>query len=356
MKELPEYKSSLKGLRHWQKVALTSSDVHNMTQGTMDEVLLQIDKEPQLRIAMFGDSEMILTPSKRPPSNKVVNKWLNNKIKFCKAVKDEKVKTTEETKSEAVKIAKPVPKIGGKKEYKKGPNFKKSKKTNTSNNQQDSCSFQPISPPLKSILKSPKYPNEEVGSLIEKPNVISPESVGSSYNLPGLKSPELLESSIMSSRNRSAKLVSPEFVSSTPARRVSFEGDDPVVTPIPKINVESETPARRVSFEGETPSRSAKRLKLHKPKKINLSSSTQEVQRDDDGVDDNDIIPPSPEQTPASQVPSTSSTTRSIATVKPIRRLSTGTESTLRRALLTSQIKVCLILFLRWLSSTETRG
>ena len=280
-----------------------------MSQDTSEDIYQQIEKYPQFRVAMFGDSNVTITPNKPPPSSDAVTNWMRSKkmnFKFHKpSLTDQKnSKSTGEINDHPKRSVNENKSHTAPHKYKKGPNFKSSKKlkaqkANIEVQSRDAAeefdvSFKPISPPVvKSILKSPEA--EFTTPSVKRRRYEDPPG---SQDSPIVGSPKVL-----STGGHSPAPIG-GFKSSTPARRVSFEEDMALITPIPK--------------EPKSGRRRSYRRRSHSPK--------EEINPDAEI----DVIPPTPERPASSR----------IARVTPMRRLSTGGEDSLRKTILASQIKV----------------
>lgn len=111
---LPEFESSSssQGLKHWRTVMSSAREfaVRNICQ-TMEDAA-SMCKNAELKIALMGDGDVVLTPCRGPPSLEAVKAWARSKlakrsIEAHKKVEDKRLKIQEQIKepSKDLKLA-----------------------------------------------------------------------------------------------------------------------------------------------------------------------------------------------------------------------------------------------------------
>ena len=102
---LPEFESSSssQGLKHWRMVMSSTREfaVQNICQSMEDAA--SICKNAELKIALMGDGEVVITPCREPPSIETVKAWARTKLakrssKALKKVEDKPLKKQEQIK------------------------------------------------------------------------------------------------------------------------------------------------------------------------------------------------------------------------------------------------------------------
>lgn len=75
-----ESSSSLQGLKHWRFVLSSAREcsVRDICQAVEDAT--DIDKNLQLKIALMGDGEVVVTPCRGPPAPEAVKAWARDKL------------------------------------------------------------------------------------------------------------------------------------------------------------------------------------------------------------------------------------------------------------------------------------
>ena len=82
MSNLPEFESSssLQGLKHWRFVLSSAREcsVRDIFQNIEDAT--NIDKNLQLKMALMGEGEVVITPCRGPPAYNAVKAWARQKL------------------------------------------------------------------------------------------------------------------------------------------------------------------------------------------------------------------------------------------------------------------------------------
>ncbi|KAH3835832.1 hypothetical protein DPMN_109198 [Dreissena polymorpha] len=92
--ELEEFESAetfVTGLKNWRIILSSGSQMSSSQTGSSD-LLQKLDQEPSMRYAITGDQSVIITPCLLPPLVKSVQQWLKEKTKSVSVTKTENKK------------------------------------------------------------------------------------------------------------------------------------------------------------------------------------------------------------------------------------------------------------------------
>ncbi|KAL4233690.1 DNA polymerase zeta catalytic subunit [Mactra antiquata] len=304
VKDLNEFDSTVSsGIKHWRRILCTEDSVLSSQTGSSD-LLDKLDEEPALKYAITGDQSVIITPCNLPPSFKTVENW-----NICRKVyQNAKIQAKQKEKEN---------------------------KNQSSDKSEENVSSKKVVEKCEENIKGKNQENikdkSEVQDKIDDPD---------KYRL-----------NLFTGKR--------ELVSESAFTKIVDKDEHVLDNIVEGITVKNETQAmmsRKESGDGTNPD-AQKRLEVD-----NLSQKSQETLSSPVSVSEKelDVLHSTPmlrrgstelfepDCTPISSTGKRLSESQEDATgsfltpkrIKPLRRLSTNTDTQLRRALLTSQMKL----------------
>lgn len=88
--ELEEFESSvsaLTGLKNWRIITCAGTSTQSSQAGSSD-LIYKLDQEPALKYAITGDKSIIITPTLLPPSQKSIEEWHKGRLLFKQLKKE----------------------------------------------------------------------------------------------------------------------------------------------------------------------------------------------------------------------------------------------------------------------------